>query len=207
MGRRLALTAYVAAVFMGGVLAAPRLTGADDKPDAKTGVDAKAAFARLKTLVGTWKCQSTHEDQAGRSKEHEDHAQADTAVTYKLTGAGSALVETQFPGAPHEMVSVYHLDGDDLRMTHYCALQNQPHVKLDRASSTRDHLIFVFDGGTNLDPQKDMHIHGLEITFHQDGKVTSAWEGYAEGKKAATASFVMTRQSERESQKPSNGSK
>ena len=74
------------------------------------------------------------------------------------------------------MVSVYHLDGDDLRMTHYCAVGNQPRVKLDRVHSTPDHLIFVFDGGTNLDPQKDMHIHGVKITFHKDGKVDSAWE-------------------------------
>jgi hypothetical protein len=192
---------------MGGVLAAPRLTGADDKPDAKAGVDAKAAFARLKTLVGTWKCQIADEHQAGKSKEHEDHANGDTPVTYKLTGAGSALVETQFPGTAHEMVSVYHLDGDDLRMTHYCAAQNQPRVKLDRVNSTLDHLIFVFDGGTNLDPQKDMHIHGLQITFHQDGKVTSAWESYAGGKKASTASFVMTRQPDTQSQKPADGSK
>jgi len=207
MGRRLGLTAYVAAVFMGGVLAAPWLMGAQDKPDAKTGIDAKAAFARLKTLVGTWKSQITDEHQGEKTKEHQDHAQGDNSVTFKLTGAGSALVETQFPGAAHEMVSVYHLDGDDLRMTHYCAAQNQPRVKLDRANSTSDHLIFVFDGGTNFDPQKDMHIHGLQITFHQDGKVTSAWDGYAGGKKASTTSFVMTRQPGSELQKPSAGSK
>jgi hypothetical protein len=80
-------------------------------------------------------------------------------------------------------------------------------VKLDRAKSTPDHLIFVFDGGTNFDPQKDMHIHGLEITFHEDGKITSAWEGYMGGKKASTASFVMTRQSGSESPKHSADSK
>ena len=116
------------------------------------------------------------------------------SVIYKLTGGGSALVETQFPGSDHEMVSVYHLDGDDLRMTHYCAAGNQPRVKLDRANSKPDELIFVFDGGTNLDPQKDMHIHGLKITFHDDGKVTSTWESYAGGKKAMTMNFNMTRQ-------------
>jgi hypothetical protein len=202
MGRRLGLTAYVAAVFMMGVLAAPRLTSAEDKDNTKTGIDAKAAFARIKTLVGTWKGHVADEHQAGNDKEHEGLFKGDSSVTYKLTGAGSALVETQFPGAPHEMISVYHLDGDDLRMTHYCAAQNQPRVKLDRANSTPDHLIFVFDGGTNFDPQKDMHIHGLQITFHEDGKVTSAWDGYQDGKKAGTTSFVMTRQPDREGHKP-----
>ena len=207
MGGRLGLTAYVAAVFMAGILAAPRLTGAEDKGNAKTGIDAKAAFARIKTLVGTWKSQISDEHQAGTGKEHEEVHKGDSSVTFKLTGAGSALVETQFPGAPHEMVSVYHLDGDDLRMTHYCAAQNQPRVKLDRANSTADHLIFVFDGGTNFDPDKDMHIHGLQITFHEDGKVTSAWDGYQGGKKASTTSFLMTRQPVGESHKPAAESK
>ena len=95
------------------------------------------------------------------------------------------------------MVSVYHLDGDELRMTHYCAAGNQPRLKLDRAKSRPDHLIFAFDGGSNLDPKKDMHIHGLEITFHEDGRVTSAWEGYMGGKSFGNTSFVMTRQDEK----------
>ena len=111
-----------------------------------------------------------------------------------MTGAGTALIETQFPGTGHEMTSVYHLDGDDLRMTHYCAMGNQPHVKLDRAHSRPDHLIFVFDGGTNLDPGKDMHIHGLEMTFEKEGQVKSDWQGYMGGKSAGATSFVMTRE-------------
>lgn len=157
----------------------------------KQGVDAKTAFDRIKTLAGSWKCDISDRHQTDG---HKDKHPPESSVIYKLTGAGSALVETQFPGSDHEMVSVYHLDGDDLRMTHYCAAGNQPRVKLDRAKSTPKRLIFVFDGGTNLDPQKDMHIHGLEITFHDDGKVTSAWEAYEGGKQAGITSFVLSKQ-------------
>jgi hypothetical protein len=205
MGRRLGIMVCAFAIFMAGVLAAPRLSGADDKSDARAGIDAKAAFARLKTLSGTW--QSQISDEGEIAKKHQEQAAANPPVTFKLTGAGSALVETQFPGSAHEMVSVYHLDGDDLRMTHYCAAQNQPRVKLDRVNSTANHLIFLFDGGTNLDPAKDMHIHGVQITFHPDGKVTSAWEGYMGGKKASTTSFLLTRQSDAAPAKPSAESK
>jgi hypothetical protein len=201
------LAAGIVAVAMGCVLAAPRLAAADEKPDAKAGIDAKTAFKQLKTLVGSWKSDITETKHADKSKEHPDHPKGDIAVTYKLTGAGSALVETQFPGAAHEMVSVYHLDGNDLRMTHYCAVGNQPRVKLDRAKSTPNHLIFNFDGGTNLDPAKDMHIHALQITFHEDGKVTSAWDGYQDGKKMHTTSFLLTRQHASESGQHSAGSK
>ena len=194
MARALAFTTWISTIVMVGVLAAPRFTAADDtKATTKTGIDAKSAFARIKTLAGTWKSQTADEPKADHGKKDEDH-KGEKPVIYKLTGAGSALVETQFPGSDHEMVSVYHLDGEDLRMTHYCAAGNQPRVKLDRANSKPDELIFVFDGGTNLDPQKDMHIHGVKITFHEDGKVTSAWEGYAGGKTAGTTTFNLTRQ-------------
>ena len=180
---------------MVGVLAAPRLTDADDKKATTTsGIDARAAFKRIKTLAGTWKCQTSDEEKADHGKAKDEDHKGEAPVVYKLTGAGSALVETQFPGSNHEMVSVYHLDGEDLRMTHYCAAGNQPRVKLDRANSKPDELIFVFDGGTNLDPAKDMHIHGVKITFHEDGKVTSAWEGYVGGKKATITTFNMIRQ-------------
>jgi len=202
MARRLGLKAWIAAGVMVGGMAAPVFTNADDtKAAAKPGVEAKAAFARLKTLVGDWKAETSDDvaaalngEKAEEHKKNVEEHKRDAAVTFKLTGADSALIETQFPGSSHEMVSVYHLDGDDLRMTHYCHAQNQPHVKLDRAASTPDQLIFVFDGGTNLDPAKDMHIHGLKIKFHEDGKVTSTWEGYVGGKKAMTTAFLMSRQ-------------
>jgi hypothetical protein len=195
MARGLRLTAWISAVVVAGVLAAPQITAADDtKVTTKTGIDAKAAFARIKTLAGTWKSETIDAPKAEHGDAKDKKHNANDPVTYKLTGAGSALVETQFPGSDHEMVSVYHLDGEDLRMTHYCAAGNQPRVKLDRANSKPDELIFVFDGGTNLNPEKDMHIHGVTITFHEDGKVTSAWEGYVGGKKAMTTTFMLTRQ-------------
>ena len=160
---------------------------------AKEGVEARAVFARLKKLAGTWNVEFAATGPAADFKKKVEKHDAHQQVIFKLTGAGSALVETQMPGAPHEMVSVYHLDGEDLRMTHYCAAGNQPRMKLDRAKSRPAHLVFVFDGGSNLDPKKDIHIHGLEITFHEDGRVTSAWDGYAGGKPFGTTSFIMTR--------------
>jgi hypothetical protein len=193
MINRLGLAACVATVLAVSGFSVPLLRGSTDDTPAKDGVEAKAAFKKLKTLVGSWKGKTTHEEKEEAKKEHGDDHPAEVDVTFKLTGAGSALVETQFPGMPHEMVSVYHLDGNELRMTHYCAAGNQPRVKLDRAKSTPDEFIFIFDGGSNLDPEKDMHIHGVRIKFEKDGEVTSAWDGYSGGKKAGTTTFHMTR--------------
>jgi hypothetical protein len=207
MAHGLGLTARVAAVALMSVLSAQCSVHADDTTTAsKAGIDAKTAFAKIKTLAGDWKVQTSDEPKIDHGKaKREDHT-GGLSVNYKVTGAGSALMETQFPGSDHEMVSVYHLDGDDLRMTHYCAAGNQPRVKLDRALSTPEQLLFVFDGGTNLNPQKDMHIHGVKITFHEDGKVTSAWDGYVGGKKAGTTSFLMSRQKSAHTAQPSPAS-
>jgi hypothetical protein len=194
MTRKLGLAVRVFAIVAVALAAALGSSRADDeKTTAKPGVDAKTAFTKIKTLAGNWNSQTSEEPAAEHANEKEGHPK-EASVNFKLTGAGSALVETQFPGQSHEMVSVYHLDGDDLRMTHYCAAGNQPRVKLDRVHSTPDELIFVFDGGTNLNAEKDHHIHGVKITFNKDGTVTSVWEGYAGGKKASAATFKMTRQ-------------
>jgi hypothetical protein len=168
-----------------GLLLPAMAPAAEDAKPGKPGVTAKEAFAKLKSLEGNWNNKTSHGDHGPAS---------DTKVTYRLTGAGSALVETDFPGSNHEMVSVYHLDRDELRMTHYCAAGNQPRLKLDRAASTPTRLVFSFDGGSNLDPAKDMHIHGLVMEFHEGGNVDCAWDAFAGGKKAETAHFALSRE-------------
>lgn len=133
--------------------------------------DAAKAFEKLKSLVGSWT------SDAGK-------------VEYKLTGAGTALVETQFPGEPHEMVSVYHLDGDKLVMTHYCAAGNQPRMKLVKSSDRELH--FGFDGGSNI-TKEGPHMHRLVITFNTDGSVESLWSSKMGDKPGGDIKFVMKR--------------
>ena len=77
---------------------------------------AQRSFDALKKLEGTW--------VMGKGKQA-------AKVVFKVTGAGSSVIETQFPGSAMEMVSVYHLDGPEkLIMTHYCAAHNQPTMAL-----------------------------------------------------------------------------
>jgi hypothetical protein len=58
-------------------------------------VPAASAFDRLKALAGEWIDVDGSVGMKGR-----------VAVTYRVTGAGSAVVETLFPGAGHEMATV-----------------------------------------------------------------------------------------------------
>jgi hypothetical protein len=143
------------------------------------GVDAKKAFETMKSLAGEWKVTSS---EGPPSK-----------IVYKVTSNGSTVMETYFPGTDHEMVSMYHLDGDDLRMTHYCAVGNQPRVKLDRKTSTPTELRFLFDGGSNLDPAKDMHMHEGRIFIRDAGRIETEWDGYQDGKKSGTHKFQLVR--------------
>lgn len=177
------------------VVAVPLVGRAGDdegkKDEVKAGtVDGKTAFKRLKTLAGEW----TAKVDGGPRKDEHDEASAHSKMIYRVTAAGSVVMETFFPGSPHEMISMYHLDGDKLIMTHYCAAQNQPHLKLDTDASTPDELVFVFDGGTNLDPEKDVHIHSGRIRFLDDGSVEGIWEACQGEKSFGTTTFTIVRE-------------
>jgi len=144
---------------------------ADDHKHVAKG-DANPALERLKKLAGEWVAL----DDKGKPTDQ-------VVSVFKVTAAGSAVHETIFPGAAHEMMSVYHLDGKDLLMTHYCALGNQPRMKLDPKGKPNE-LRFVFAGGTNLDPARDMHMHEGSITLVDDDHMEWSWCGYAGGKPA-----------------------
>src|SRR5262249_33711013 len=127
-----------------------------------------AGLERMKKLAGTWVAA----DKDGKPTDK-------VVSVIRVTAAGSAVIETLFPGQPHEMISMYHLDGKDLIMTHYCALGNQPRMKAD-PKSPANKIHFKFDGGTNFDPAKDKHMHEGTITFVDDDHIEfcgSAWDG------------------------------
>jgi hypothetical protein len=147
---------------------------AGDKDEPKTPPPPKhPALEQLKKLSGEWVAL----DAEGKPT-------AQVVTVFRVTAAGSAVHETLFPGTAHEMVTVYHLDGKDLVLTHYCAMGNQPHLKYDPSSPDKT-LRFQFAGGTNLNPEKDMHMHEGSITLTDDDHVEWSWQGYKDGKPVA----------------------
>jgi len=70
------------------------------------------------------------------------------------------------------MTSVYHLDGADLRMTHYCAAKNQPRLRASRIDNARGVLDFSFVDATNLASPDAAHVYGLEMRFLSADHIT-----------------------------------
>ena len=91
------------------------------------------------------------------------------------------------------MINMYHLDGEDLMLTHYCAGGNQPRMRLDREGSSADNLIFAFAGGTNLDPSTDHYIHSANLQVRDDGALDSVWYSHAGEEQAGEMAFHLKR--------------
>jgi hypothetical protein len=163
-------------------------------PDhAKPASAAAAQFESLKKLAGTWTGKANH----GEAE------MPDVTVIYKVTAADSAVMETLFPGTAHEMITMYTIDGDNLVLTHYCSMGNQPHMKLVSgagpgagpgagAGKELNVLHFVCTGGGNM-KESDAHMHDAKLTIVDADHIKSAWIMSVDGKPGEIASFDMTR--------------
>ena len=155
------------------VLAVPFLAGAALGTSAEPPAAARpapAGFEKFKALAGEWVA----------AEDGEMARKGDLVARYAVTAAGTAVVETVFPGSPHEMVTVYHADGADLVLTHYCMEGNQPRMRARAARGPR--FEFAFDGGTNIDPARDRHMHSAWLEFLGANEIRNEWTEHAEGK-------------------------
>lgn len=162
-------------------LLAAALLAAAGEPAAA--IDAETAFEKLKALEGTWVGTAGPEGGEQGPVTHE----------FEVSAGGTVVMETMMEGTDHEMINMYHLDGDGLVITHYCAGGNQPTMRLDLAKASATTLPFVFTGGTNLDPAADSHIHDGTLHLQEDGTLKSSWSGYTGGEPHHTMVFTLKR--------------
>ena len=140
-----------------------------------------AALERFKTLAGEWVA----------AEDGDMVKKGDLVARYAVTASGSAVVETVFPGSEHEMVTVYHADGPDLVLTHYCMEGNQPRMRARGAQGSR--FEFAYDGGTNIDPKRDRHMHSALVSLVSADEIRSEWSELAEGKPVFVARMHLVR--------------
>ena len=161
------------ALSAGATLASPPATAA--------GKPASAALERFKALAGEWVA----------AEDGEMSKKGDLVARYAVTANGTAVVETVFPGSPHEMVTVYHADGPDLVLTHYCMEGNQPRMRAKDPKGAR--FDFAYDGGTNIDPKRDRHMHSAWVSLLGADEIQSEWTELAEGKPVLVAKMHLLR--------------
>ncbi len=122
-----------------------------------------ANFEKMKKLSGTW----LSADKAGKPTDQ-------VVSVIKVIAGGSAIHETIFPGQPHEMISVYTVDGPELIMTHYGVLSNQPRMKSD-PKSPAGHIWFqCWIGRIQTQPTAPMASRASRRLTYQRGPMNGA---------------------------------
>ena len=151
--------------------------------DAQTSMQ---CFERIKSLAGEW---------TGKGVAGENDLPID--VRYRVTAGGSAVEETLFVGTDHEMVTMYHLDGDRLMLTHYCAVGNQPRMVAEESTTSGNAttIRFRFAGATNLTSPYDGHMHDAEMTIEGNDRIRTRWTYFENEKPNHDARFELTRKS------------
>jgi hypothetical protein len=143
-------------------------------------------FGRMQGLVGTWK--GTLEWSGTRT------GSGKLRVNYHLSGGGSALVEDLLMTESDvpTMTTVYHMDGADLRMTHYCAAKNQPRLKATLIDDTTGSASFTFVDVTNASANPT-YVDGFSIHIIDSDNLNLRFEFGGASPKRATESIVLQR--------------
>lgn len=129
----------------------------------RAGGNGAAAFEQLKALTGHWEAQPGGDEHA--------------TLDLELTASGTALIERSHmvdQGTPVEMITLYYLDGDQLKLTHYCMAGNQPTMVGTYNPSTKT-VKFDFSSITNLKSPDAGYMHHAVYTFIDNDHFKTQW--------------------------------
>jgi hypothetical protein len=129
--------------------------------------NAQKTFDTLKALAGNWEGKN-NQGQTLR-------------VSFRETAGGSALLSEIHGQGPENMISMIHLDGDRLLMTHYCGAGNQPRMKATLAPDGKS-VIFDFIDATNLASVDAGHMNHVVFAMPDADHHTEEWTFLDHGK-------------------------
>jgi len=122
--------------------------------------DAQTSFASLKSLNGTW----TGKDMNGKPLQ----------VSFRVTANGSALM-SEINAGSEDMISMFHLDGNRIMLTHYCAAGNQPRM-VATASPDGKTVTFEFLDATGITGSQAGHMQRMVLTMPDADHHTEEWD-------------------------------
>lgn len=140
----------------------------------------RAAFERFKQLEGVWKGEST--------KGWEED------LTFRVIAGGSTVLETSFDAHPNEtMLTLVAMDGERLRLTHYCVAKNQPRLEATAFEEDGKKVTFTFVDGGNLPSRDRGHMDKAIYRFEDADHVTTRWTWYQDGNERWMEEIRLTR--------------
>ena len=128
---------------------------------------AQKSFDLLKTLEGNWE-RTNFQGQM-------------IQVSFRSTAGGSALMSEIHGQGPEDMITMFHMDGDRLLMTHYCGAGNQPRMK-GTLSPDGKSVVFDFIDATNLASPNAGHMHHVVFSVPDANHHTEEWTFLDHGK-------------------------
>jgi hypothetical protein len=121
---------------------------------------ADKTFTVIKGLEGTW---------VGKGSKGQP-----VKVSFRTMSGGSAVMSEILGEGRENMVTMFHLDGDRLMMTHYCGAGNQPRMKATLAPDGKS-IAFDFLDATNLKSPEMGHMHHVVFTMADADHHTEQW--------------------------------
>jgi hypothetical protein len=121
---------------------------------------AQKSFEQLKALAGSWEGSLD-----GQSLQ----------VSLRVTSKGNAIMHEMKGAGPDDPITMFHLDGDRLLLTHYCDAGNQPRMVATISPDGKE-VVFNFLEATNLLGSQMGHMQRVTFTFIDPDHHTEKWE-------------------------------
>jgi hypothetical protein len=147
------------------VLALATMALAESDAQKSSESEAQRSFKKLEALAGMWEGKNTN----GQAVQ----------VAFRVTSRGSAIM-SEIQGE-EDMISMIHLDGDRLLLTHYCGAGNQPRMKAT-ASPDGKTITFNFVDATNLASPQAGHMQRVIFTIPDADHHSEDWFFVQDGK-------------------------
>lgn len=127
------------------------------------------SFEQMKSLVGTWEGKNSMGDPV--------------EVSYRVTSGGVIMseIQSEMKGQHEDMISMIHMDGGRLLLTHYCAVGNQPRMQASLSPDGKT-ITFEFLDATNLASPDAGHMQRVVFTFIDSNHHTEEWRFVDHGK-------------------------
>ncbi|KAA3618059.1 MAG: hypothetical protein DWQ05_08425 [Calditrichaeota bacterium] len=129
---------------------------------------AQSHFDKIKSLAGTWHGVSPKG--------------AATVVSWEVVSEGSAVLERMSTEGESPMITMYHLDGKHLMMTHYCSVKNQPRMRAEFSEIDDNSVRFSFLDITNFTKKSEGHMQKMAINIKDENNVETVWTFAKDGK-------------------------